>query len=78
MVSADVYPPGALHHARPLQDVVVGLPLHLVLEGTQLALGFCISQISCRGGRRTKTCFNTLSGQDCRLKENNNKIKSTG
>lgn len=54
MVSADVYPPGALHHTRPLQDVVVGLPLHLMLEGTQLALRFSIGQIPC-GGRRGQT-----------------------
>lgn len=47
MISTDVYPPSALHHAGPLQDVVVGLPLHLVLEGAHLALCFSISQIPC-------------------------------
>lgn len=47
MISADVYPPSALHHAGPLQDVVVGLPLHLMLEGTHLTLRFSICQISC-------------------------------
>lgn len=45
MITADVYPLGALHHAGPLQDVVVGLPLHLVLQGAQLILCLSISQI---------------------------------
>lgn len=52
MISTDVYPPGALHHAGPLQDVVVGLPLHLVLEGTHLALRFSIGQIPCGGSEK--------------------------
>lgn len=47
MISTDVYPPGALHHARSLQDVVVGLPLHLMLEGAHLALCFGVGQIPC-------------------------------
>lgn len=47
MISTDVYPPSALHHAGPLQDVVVGLPLHFMLEGTHLTLGFSIGQIPC-------------------------------
>lgn len=47
MISTDVYPPSALHHAGPLQDVVVGLPLHLMLEGAHLTLCFSISQIPC-------------------------------
>lgn len=47
MISTDVYPPSALHHVGPLQDVVVGLPLHLMLEGTHLTLGFSIGQIPC-------------------------------
>lgn len=47
MISTDVYPPRALHHAGPLQDVVIGLPLHLMLQGAHLTLGFSISQIPC-------------------------------
>lgn len=48
MISTDVYPLSALHHTGPLQDVVVGLPLHLMLEGTHLTLCFSICQIPCR------------------------------
>lgn len=47
MISTDVYPPSALHHAGSLQDVVIGLPLHLMLQGAHLTLGFSISQIPC-------------------------------
>lgn len=53
MISTDVYPPGALHHARPLQDVVVGLPLHLMLEGTHFALCFSICQIPCEAEKES-------------------------
>lgn len=47
VISTDVYPSSALHHSRPLQDVVVGLPLHLVLQGSHFTLCFSISQVSC-------------------------------
>lgn len=47
MVAADVYPLGALHHAGPLQDVMVGLPLHLVLQRAYLILRLGIGQIPC-------------------------------
>lgn len=67
MVSADVYPLGALHHARPLQDVVVGLPLHLMLEGTQLALRFSIGQISCGGRRREKRVLTHQVGKNAAI-----------
>lgn len=50
MITADVYPLGALHHAGPLQDVVVGLPLHLVLQGAHLILRLGIGQIPCGEG----------------------------
>lgn len=50
VITADVDPLGALHHAGPLQDVVVGLPLHLVLQGAQLILRLGIGQIPCREG----------------------------
>lgn len=53
MISSDVYPPRALHHTRPLQDVVVGLPLHLVLERTHLTLRFSICQIPCESEEDT-------------------------
>lgn len=47
MISTDVYPPSALHHAGPLQDIMVGLPLHLMLEGAHLTLCFSICQVPC-------------------------------
>lgn len=47
MVSTDVNPFGAFQHPRPLQDVVIGLPLHLMLQGAHLALGLRIRQVSC-------------------------------
>lgn len=50
MISADVDPLGALHHAGPLQDVVVSLPLHLVLQGAHLVLRLGIGQIPCGEG----------------------------
>lgn len=50
MVSTDVNPLGALHDPRALQDVVVGLPLHLVLQGSHLTLCLCIRQIPCGKG----------------------------
>ena len=48
VIPTDVYPPGVLHHTWPLQYVVVGLPLHLMLEGTHLTLRFGICQVPCR------------------------------
>lgn len=50
MVTADVYPLGALHHAGTLQDVVVGLPLHLVLQGAHLILRLGVGQVPCGEG----------------------------
>lgn len=50
MITTDVYPLGALHHAGPLQDIVVGLPLHLVLQGAHLILRLGVGQIPCGEG----------------------------
>lgn len=57
MITADVDPLGALHHAGPLQDVVVGLPLHLVLQGAHLILRLGVGQIPCgEGGALNMQC----------------------
>lgn len=54
VITADVYPLGALHHAGPLQDAVVGLPLHLVLQGAHLVLRLGVGQIPCGEGGALK------------------------
>lgn len=50
MITTDVYPLGALHHAGTLQDIVVGLPLHLVLQGAHLILRLGVGQVPCGEG----------------------------
>ena len=68
VISPDVYPPRALHHPGPLQDVVVGLPLHLMLQGAHLALRLSVRQVPC--GRR--------KGGQCERHEGPHLVTHTG
>lgn len=55
VIPANVDPLGALHHTRPLQHAVVGLPLQLMLDGSYIVLRFGVRQISCNKNIKTKT-----------------------